>query len=332
MFRGPAAVRGTGKLWLRVPVGATILIALILASSQFVLAQQASPPARPARPSISSVTHNAVAITWSAPSDSSITGYQILRRNPTIHASGVFEVIQDDTGSSSTSYEDTSVAAETRYVYRVKARNAHGLSERSRGRPVTTTAVPTPSNTAPTGLPTISGTALVGETLSADTSGISDANGLTNPQFAYQWIRTSGGTDADISGATGSTYTLSSDDQGYTVKVRVSFTDDDGYSETLTSAATDFVATLVQVVSPPVDPPTYLHSSHLNSEATGLPSISGTAHVGETLTAGTSRIRDANGLTSVSYSYRWMQYNDSSQYYDTYQALPAPPSTSQHRT
>ena len=43
----------------------------------------------------------------------------------------MFHTIENDTGSSGTSYTDTGVAAETRYVYRIKAINNHGLSERS---------------------------------------------------------------------------------------------------------------------------------------------------------------------------------------------------------
>ena len=93
-------------------------------------------------------------------------------------------------------------------------------------------------NTAATGTPTISGTPEVGEELTASTSGISDADGLDNASFAYQWIR----TGADIGGATGSTYTAVAADEGKTLKVRVSFTDDAGNAESLTSAATDAVA------------------------------------------------------------------------------------------
>ncbi len=100
-----------------------------------------------------------------------------------------------------------------------------------------------PPNALPGGLPTITGTAQVGETLTADTSGISDANGLSNPQYTYQWIRSDGDTDAEISGETGQTYTLTSDDNRKSVKVTVSFTDDDGYSHTLTSAATEILET-----------------------------------------------------------------------------------------
>ena len=103
---------------------------------------------------------------------------------------------------------------------------------------------PTPTttpNSAATGKPAITGTVQVGETLTAGTSGISDGNGMTSPGFTYQWIRTQGGTDTDISGATGSTYVLTTAELAHTIKVKVSFTDDDGYSETVTSDATNLV-------------------------------------------------------------------------------------------
>ena len=88
------------------------------------------------------------------------------------------------------------------------------------------------------GAPTISGAVQVGETLRASTSGITDADGLDNAVFTYQWI--AGG--ADIPAATSATYTLGASDQGKTIKVRVNFTDDAGNQETLTSAATAAVA------------------------------------------------------------------------------------------
>ena len=93
-------------------------------------------------------------------------------------------------------------------------------------------------NTAAAGAPAIGGTAQVGEALTASTSGISDADGLDDARFAYQWIR----TDTDIGGATGSTYTVVDADEGERLKVRVDFTDDAGNAESLTSAATDAVA------------------------------------------------------------------------------------------
>ena len=90
-------------------------------------------------------------------------------------------------------------------------------------------------NTPATGAPTIIGTAQVGKTLTADTSGIADTDGLDNVSFSYQWLSS---RDAAISGATGSTYTLVSTDLGKIIKVKVTFTDDAGNSETLTSAGT----------------------------------------------------------------------------------------------
>ena len=130
-------------------------------------------------------------------------------------------------------------------------------------------AAPTP-NSAATGAPTISGTVQVGETLTADTTSIADADGLTNVSFNYQWLADS----TVIQGAIGSSYTMADGDEGKAIKVQVSFTDDGGNDETLTSAATDAVA------------------AKPNSPATGAPTISGTVQVGETLTVDTSGIAD----------------------------------------
>ena len=106
--------------------------------------------------------------------------------------------------------------------------------------PTTTVAGPdrAPANAPAEGAPTIAGTPRVDETLSASTSGITDADGLDDARFAYQWIR----ANSDIQGVTGSTYTAVEADEGERLKVRVSFTDDAGNAESLTSAATDAVA------------------------------------------------------------------------------------------
>ena len=144
------------------------------------------------------------------------------------------------------------------------------------------------ANSPATGAPSITGTAQVGETLTASTSGIADADGLSNAAFSYQWVANDGTSDTDITGATGSTYALVAADESKAVKVRVSFTDDADNDETLTSAATAIV------------------DAAPNSPATGAPTISGTAQVGETLTADTSGIADADGLSGVSFSFQWV--------------------------
>ncbi len=85
--------------------------------------------------------------------------------------------------------------------------------------------------------PIISGTAQVGQTLTADTSDISDPDGLTNVTYIYQWLA----DDTEIDGATSSTYTVQSTDNGKVIKVRVTFTDDANNEESLTSAGTSAV-------------------------------------------------------------------------------------------
>ena len=89
------------------------------------------------------------------------------------------------------------------------------------------------TNHPATGEPTISGAPQVGETLTADTSAIDDADGVG--AFGYQWIRVDGGTDTDITDATANSYTLTSDDVGNKIRVRVSFTDGEGNAEQVTS-------------------------------------------------------------------------------------------------
>ena len=102
------------------------------------------------------------------------------------------------------------------------------------------------SDVPATGAPVIMGTARVGETLTADTSGISDEDGLDSASYSYQWLA----GDVEIADATGSTYTSVEADEGAAIKVRVSFTDDAGNEESLTSKATDAVA-----AAEPADPP-----------------------------------------------------------------------------
>ena len=183
-------------------------------------------------------------------------------------------------------------------AFRVRAGNSVGWSEWSEyawqrtthlldweGIPVPAIEpTPMPANSTATGAPTITSVAQVGETLTAETTGIADADGLDNASFAYQWLA----DDADISEETGSTYALTAADEGKTVKVQVSFTDDAGNEETLTSTATDAVAGLP------------------NSPAAGAPTITGTAQVGETLTAETTGIADADGLDNASFAYQWL--------------------------
>ena len=93
--------------------------------------------------------------------------------------------------------------------------------------------------------------------------------------------------DAAIKGATASTYTVVAGHVGNVLNVRVTFTDDAGNEESLTSDATGAVAAG-------------------NSPATGAPTISGTAQVGGTLTADTSGITDDDGIADAVFAYQWL--------------------------
>ena len=96
--------------------------------------------------------------------------------------------------------------------------------------------VPMRPNNPAKGKPTISGMVEVGETLTTDTSSISDADGMTGATFSYQWVSYNERAYTDIEEATDSTYTLGPADEGRAIRVRVSFIDDAGFDESLTSA------------------------------------------------------------------------------------------------
>jgi hypothetical protein len=88
-----------------------------------------------------------------------------------------------------------------------------------------------PFNTA---VPTISGTAQVGQELTAD---VGTWEGAYPIAFTYQWQA----DGADISGATSSTYTLQAAEEGTVITVVVTATNAFG-SASATSAATEQVA------------------------------------------------------------------------------------------
>ena len=112
-------------------VAALSLCALLLASQPApALGQVGDAPGRPTNLT-GTVEHDRVVLSWDAPADSTVTGYQILRLNRAIHRLGEFQVHVEDTGGTATTYTDTDVDAGARYVYRVKARNGDAIGRRS---------------------------------------------------------------------------------------------------------------------------------------------------------------------------------------------------------
>ena len=127
------------------------------------------------------------------------------------------------------------------------------------------------ASSALTGMVSISGTAEVGQTLTADTTALGGTGTIS-----YQWKRGS----ANIDTATSSTYTVQYPDVSYTITVTVTRA---GYSGSKTSAPT------AAVPSPSLP------------ALTGTVSISGDAIVGETLTAVTTAL---GGSGTISYQWK----------------------------
>ena len=188
-------------------------------------------------------------------------------------------------------------------VYEIKVSATTGSGDRALGsQPQDVRITLRNVNEEPSGEPTITGAAQVGETLTADTSGITDPDGLTSPTYSPQWILVDGSTDppteTGISGATAATYTLAATDAGHKIKVRFTFTDDGGFANELTSAATETVS------APSRRPARRDHHAggdraggdHLaGGDRAGGDRPAGTGHQGGDDPAGTGRRRSATG-------------------------------------
>jgi hypothetical protein len=139
-----------------------------------------------------------------------------------------------------------------------------------------------PVNVSP---PTISGTAQSGATLTASAG----TWGGTQPiAYAYQWRRcnTSGAACADITGATGSSYSVTSSDVGSTLRVAVTATNTYG-----SSTASSNPTSVVQAAN----------SAPAN---TSPPTITGTAQEGKVLNANPGTW---SGTQPITYTYQWQR-------------------------
>ena len=173
-------------------------------------------------------------------------------------------------------YENTSDApsAAVRTIQGYVTDGDGGISATASGT-VSVTAL----NDAPVGAPTIGGTATENQTLTANVSGITDADGLG--AFSYQWTR----NGVNIAGATGASLLLGDADVGANIRVVVSYTDAGGTAETLTSAAVGPVA-------------------NVNDVPTGGVTIDDTTPTqGQTLAAANT-LADADGLGAISYQWQ----------------------------
>ena len=85
------------------------------------------PPAAPTGLIAARIGHSVLTLTWDDPQDDTITGYRVLRGTEADNLA----VINSDTASNATEYEDDTVAPETAYHYAVLARSANGEGAQS---------------------------------------------------------------------------------------------------------------------------------------------------------------------------------------------------------
>ena len=166
-------------------------------------------------------------------------------------------------------------------------------------------------NDAPAGAATIVGTVAEDQVLTADTSGITDADGLGT--FSYQWYR----DGSAITGATAATYTTGDADVGTQLGVEASYTDAHGTGEAVMSAQTAAVSNVNDAPTGSVvidnltpDQGDVLTASHTLADADGLSGpISfqwfrdGTAIAGATGTSYTTAAADVGAALTVVASY-----------------------------
>jgi hypothetical protein len=202
-------------------------------------------------------------------------------------------------GATSSSYTLTADDVDRRLRVQVTATNAAG-STTATANPTdlvtqSTTTGP-PRNTLE---PSISGTLVQGRALFAS---IGTWSGATPITYSYQWVRCGadggagdGSNCTFISGATTSTYVLSSSDVGSRMRIRVTASNSLGV-ETVASNATATVSGISTPSIPPPPPPTAPAN-------TRVPSVIGTPSVGQTLFVSLGTWTG----TSLTYAYQWLR-------------------------
>ena len=180
-------------------------------------------------------------------------------------------------GATSSNYRPTDADVDSRISVEVSYTDGHGLDEVLTSNETTRIGA---INDAPTGLPTISGSAVEGQTLTARTNAVSDADGMGSIQ--YQWLR----NGSAISGANSASYAIGDADVGTQLSIEIRYTDNQGTLETLASASTAPIA-------------------NVNDVATGRPEIHGNAVEDQMLTADASSLADNDGLGA--FQFQWLR-------------------------
>ncbi|HXV57300.1 MAG TPA: DNRLRE domain-containing protein [Gaiellaceae bacterium] len=166
---------------------------------------------------------------------------------------------------------------------RVTATNAAGSASATSEA---TARVPEPVDApVPLAAPTVSGTPLLGRTL---TAGPGSWTGTPPLSYAFQWLRcdAAGAACEDVEGATGGSFLLGPGDLGRTIRVRETATNAAGSASALSEPTA--------VVLDPGEPPA----------SVAPPTVSGTLRIGETLTAAPGTW---TGTPPIAFSFQWLR-------------------------
>ena len=294
-----------------------VMLALSSTGSNTVGAQQGTVPDKPTGVVVTA-THDSVSLTWDNPADSTITHYQIFRRDRAVHDPGEFVEIDSNTGSAATSYTDANVEPEGSYVYRVKAVNQHGASTWSNFVRADTPAAPTPPPTpTPTPTPLTASFEDEAETHNGADSFTFRIEFSEAISISYKTLRdhsldvTDGSvTQARRVNGSSSLWEITVEpDSGADVTITLPVTTDCGDQGAVCTSDGRMLSNEVKLTVTGPDAPEPTPTPQPNTPATGAPTISGTVRVGQTLEAFTNGISDADGLDDVAYSYRWLADN-----------------------
>jgi len=203
-------------------------------------------PQPPTNLSATSASTSQINLSWSAPADnggSAITGYQIERSTD---SGSTWSVLVPSTGSVSTTYSDTGLAASTSYTYRVSAINGIGTSSPSNTSSATTGTVATAPQ-PPTGLA---------------------ANTVSSSQINLSWTAPSNNGGSAVTG-----YEIErSQDNGSTWAVVTSNTGSTGttYSDTGLVASTTYTYRVSAINSVGTSSPSNTASATTNAASSGI--------------------------------------------------------------
>jgi hypothetical protein len=260
---------------IRVTVTASNAAGSASASSAQTSAVQAAAPSNTAAPSISGSAQEGQTLTATTGSWSGTAPLSYSYQWERCDSSGAN--CQPISGAASDTYQLTSDDVSSRVLVQVTASNQAGQASASSSPSAVVTGV-APSNIT---TPSVSGTAQDGQILSANQG---TWWGSTPLSYTYQWQRcdATGANCQNISGATGPAYLVTSPDVGMTVLVVVTAQN---------SAGSAIASSAPTVVIQP--------ASAMNTD---MPSISGTAQVGWTLTASSG---SWSGTPPIFYTYQW---------------------------